>query len=207
VSRIVVLCEGETEVVAVRHFIARQWEADGLRSVGLDRIDLRAKLPEVGKFATRYLNDPKVLGVFTLVDLYKMNKVVHQPNDDLEQKVRRVRDWLRAQVRHPGASRFFPHVCVHETEAWILAEGRALAERLKDASIRPDPSAESKNLQNPPKKRVNELFQKSWLKRSYGEIQDGTPLFKRMEFDRVYECQYFREFYDDLKRAAAGVSS
>jgi hypothetical protein len=207
VSRIVVLCEGETEVVAVRHFIAPRWEADGLQSVGLNGIDLRAKLPDVGKFATRYLNDTAVLAVFTLVDLYKMNKVVHRPNDDLEQKVERVRDWLREQVRHPRASRFFPHVCVYETEAWILAEGRALAERLGDAKIRPEANAESKNLQNPPSKRLNDLFVRHG-KQSYRKIVDGTPLFKRMAFDPVHEsCLYFRAFYDDLKRAAAGVSA
>jgi len=33
VSRIIVLCEGDTEELAVRYFIARQWQSDGLGSV------------------------------------------------------------------------------------------------------------------------------------------------------------------------------
>ncbi len=202
-SKIVILCEGKTEELAVRHLVARQWKADNLAVVGLSTINLRAKVKDTGKSARVELDKKEVVAVFTLIDLYGMKQVTHPPNDALEQKVERVREWLRAQVEHPRADRFFPHVCVHETEAWILAEGRALAARLKDEGIKPVPTAESKNFQNPPKRRINQLFLR-FLGTRYGEIADGTPLFEKMEFDPVYNsCQYFRKFYDDLKRAAA----
>ena len=110
-------------------------------------------------------------------------------------------EWLRGQVEHARANRFFPHVCVHQTEAWILAEGEALAKRL-DRSILPDRDAEEKNFQNPPSKRLNQLFLK--LKKTrYNKLADGTPLFKAMQFTHVYRsCTYFQAFYDDLKKAA-----
>ena len=79
-SRIIVLCEGDTEELAVRYFIARQWQSDGLGSVALKPIDLRGKSQNVGKFATLYLDEPGVLAVFTLVDLQGNNQVLHQPN-------------------------------------------------------------------------------------------------------------------------------
>jgi Domain of unknown function (DUF4276) len=202
VSRIVLLCEGDTEELAVRHFVARQWQAGGLGPIGLHRIKLDGKPQRIRSFARLYLDESDVLAVFTLVDLQGMAQVVHRPDDELERKVGRVRDWLRAQVSHPRASQFFPHVCVHETEAWILAEGRALAARLKDARIKPDPNAESKNFQNPPKERLNELFLR-FRKRRYSKITDGTPLFAAMEFQPVYDsCGHFRAFFDDLRRAA-----
>jgi hypothetical protein len=87
-------------------------------------------------------------------------------------------------------------------EAWILAEGDALSQRLKDPRIGPDPHAEKRNFQKPPKKVVNELFWRN-RKTRYEEITDGRPLFSKMKFQPVYDtCPYFRKFYDDLKAAA-----
>ena len=132
-----------------------------------------------------------------------MNLVSHRPNDDLDTKVNRVQDWFRDQVKpHPRVRDFYPHLSVHEVEAWILAEGDALSQRLKDPRIRRDTNAESKNFQRPPKKLLNELFWRS-RKTRYGEITDGRPLFSKISFQPVYNsCPYFRQFYDDLLRAA-----
>lgn len=202
-SRIVILCEGDTEELAMQHFIARQWKSDGLGSVGLQLISLDGTLQNVHK-ANGFLDEPDVLAVLTLVDLQGMNRVAHQPQDDLERKIQRVGKWLSAQVNHARANQFFPHVCVHQTEAWILAEGHALATHLRDPRIEPDPHAESKNFQNPPSNRLNELFHRNKGQR-YQKIIDGNPLFKKMQFMPVYDaCPYFRAFYDDLKAAGGG---
>jgi uncharacterized protein DUF4276 len=200
--RIIVLSEGDTEELAVRYFITRQWRLDGLGSVGLRSINLYGKPQKAGKYAGRYLDDQEVLAVFTLVDLHGTTQVVHTAFDDLEAKVRRVREWLHAQVNHTRAQRFFPHVSVHQTEAWILAEGRALAALLNDPAIRPDASAELKNFQDPPSSRLNELFLRAKSRR-YNKISDGRPLLAGMQFEPVYDsCRHFRAFYDDLRYAA-----
>jgi hypothetical protein len=201
--RIVVLCEGKTEELAVRYFVARQWEADGLASVGLDRIDLRGHLERVGVFTRNYLDERDVLAVFTLVDLQGMTLVSHPPNDELDAKVRRVQGWLHNQAQqHIRARDFFAHVSVHQVEAWILAEGAALSQRLREPSIAPDPDAELKDFQNPPSERISGLFLRSKEKRRYQKIEDGEPLFSKMDFQPVYDsCRYFRKFYDDLKAA------
>lgn len=198
--RIVVLCEGKTEERAVRFFVARQWAVDGLSTVGLDRIDLRGHLDRVAVFARNYLDEPNILAVFTLIDLYGMTLVTHPANDDINAKVLRVQGWLRSQVgQHARADDFRPHVSVHEVEAWILAEGVALASRLGNPKIKPDPQAETKNFQNPPSKRMSDFFLKN-KGRHYQKIEDGEPLFSKMSFQPVYEsCHYFRNFYDDLK--------
>jgi hypothetical protein len=194
-----VLCEGDTEELAVRYFIAPHWISEGLGSVGLKSINLDGKLDKAGKFAGGYLDDQEVSAVFTLVDLQGMTRVTHLHEDSLETKIQRVRNWLRAQVNHARGSQSFCHVCVHQTEAWILAEGYALVARLGNPNIKPDSHAESKNFQNPPSERLNELFLRI-KKRRYNKKTDGTPLFKTMEFQPVYNsCQYFRGLYDDLK--------
>ena len=196
------LCEGRTEELAVEHFIARQWKADGFGAVGLGHRNLKGNFNKVGPFGRNSLDRRDVLAVFTLVDLYKMNRVIQPSDDELDAKVDRVRSWLRTQVRgHRRAQDFFTHVSVHEVEAWILAEGEALSRRLQDPSIRPDPQAELKDFQKPPKKRMDELFRRK-KKIRYRETLDGQPLFVKMEFQPVYDsCPYFRKFYDDLKAA------
>jgi hypothetical protein len=203
VSKIVVLCEGRTEELAIEHFIARQWNADGFGSVGLGHRNLKGSFNKVGPFACNSLDRRDVLAVFTLVDLYKMNRVIQPSDDELDVKVDRVQSWLRTQVQgHRRAHNFFPHVSVHEVEAWVLAEGEALSQRLQDPSIRPDPQAELKDFQKPPKKRIDELFRRT-NKTRYRESLDGQPLFSKMSFQPVYDsCQCFRKFYDDLKAAA-----
>lgn len=202
--RIVILCEGDTEELAVRHFVARQWKADGLNSVGLHHVNLHGRLQDIGIKTSLFLDENGVLAVFTLIDLCGMDRVQHPPTDKLEAKVERVRDSLRTQPRRSTSGRFFPHVSVHETEAWILAEGSALARRLNDSGIRPDPDAECKNFQKPPHERINELFLTRRHGDRYQKIRDGRPLFASMQFEFVYKaCRYFRSFYDDLKAAGS----
>ena len=201
--RIVILCEGETEEIAVRHFVGRQWRTEGLQAVGLRTIDLKGRLQDIGPKAQLFLDEQNVLAVFSLIDLYNMDRVTHSQSDPLETKTHRVREWLKQQVKHARSDYFRPHVSVHETEAWILAEGFALAERLNDPGIRPDPNAEQKNLQRPPSQRINELFQRNSRNR-YQKILDGQPLFSKMQFDPVYRsCRNFQLLYDDLHTIAA----
>jgi hypothetical protein len=201
-GKIVVLCEGDTEEVAVRHFVTRQWHADNLRSVSLRPVNLSGKLQHIGVKA-KLFHEEDVRAVFTLVDLYGMERVSHDPNDPLQAKVIRVTNWLARQVDHPRTRDFFPHVSVHETEAWLLAEGLALARRLGDARIGPEDNAEVKNFQKPPSTRLHELFRSRRRGDGYHKISDGVPLFKALQFDPVYKsCRYFAAFYDDLKSVA-----
>ncbi len=203
-TRIVVLCEGDTEELAVRHFVARQLQVEGLASVALHRVNLRGRLQDIGIKTRLFLEEQQVAAVFTLIDLYGMDRVQHRSTDALDVKIERVRKWLRAQVDRNPLPRFFPHLAVHETEAWILAEGSALARRLNDPGIRPDPDAELKDFQKPPCDRINELFLSRKHGDRYQKIRDGRPLFATMQFEPVYRsCGYFRRFYDDLKTVAA----
>ncbi len=198
--QIVILCEGETEEIAVKHFIRRQWETDGLKAIGLHPINLGGKLEDVFAYVPRYRRSPHVVAVFTLIDLYGMTRIQHNYNDELADKIDRVKTWLRDNFGTDLASFFYPHVSVHEVEAWLLAEGECLAKRLKDSTIQPDRNAEIQNFINPPHKRIDSLFKSHRHGDGYHKINDGTPLFKCLQFGLVYDtCQYFREFYDELK--------
>lgn len=197
--QIVILCEGDTEELAVKHFIRRQWDADGLKAIGLRPIILNGKLEDVFDYVPRYKRDPKIIAVFTLIDLYGMNRVVHGNNDELPHKVARVKKWLRDGFEAEFNGFFFPHVSVHEVEAWILAEGVCLAHRLNDLALRPDPYAEGKNFTQYPSRIIDNLF-KNHRGYGYNKITDSTALFKCLQFQPVYNtCRHFQEFYDELK--------
>jgi hypothetical protein len=198
-KRIVILCEGETDVLAVNHFIRRQWENDGLKSIGLHADNLQAKLEEVFVKVPLYLKNPKVIAVFTLIDLHKMNRFIQGPYSSIEENIQKARNWLKNQFSSDILAKFYPHLSVHEVEAWILAEGISLEKRLK-TSISIENNAEEIDDQNPPKSRMNSIFHKCGKREGFKEIRDGTPLFQSLDFHKVYQkCPYFRHFYDELK--------
>jgi hypothetical protein len=203
---IVLLCEGETETLATELFLRRQFEADGLKSIALQPINLKGKLGDIGDFTRRYRSDTRVAAVFTLVDLYGLPVPNIATVASLEDKVSAARAWLREQVRE-DADFFHPHVSVHELEAWFLAEGQALSKRLEHPKLRPDRQAERKNFDNPPNKRVDALFRQH-LKHEYRKIIDGKPLLSELSHDAVIEtCEFSRALYDDLVAVARGTLS
>ena len=201
-KRIIILCEGDTEENAIRYFVWRQWQKDGFGEIGLPTINLRAQFEKVSRFTQNNAKKEEVLAVFTLIDLYGMNRVRHSKDDDLPHKVARVQRWLQKGLSAKIRQKFHPHVSVHEVEAWLLADGHCLARRLKDKNIEPDPQAEQRNFENPPSSRLKSLFKK-YKREGYAKIEDGIPLFQDAEFDTVYaSCSYFKAFYDDLKAVA-----
>lgn len=203
-SRIVVLCEGDTEEIAVREFISRQWRADGLERIGLHTRNLGGKIDRIGRFASLSLDEEDVIAVFTLVDLYRLADTQQRRNESLRERVNRAVEFLRTSSEHARSARFSPYLAVHETEAWIFAEGNALSRKLQDRNIRPNPQAEAMDFQKPPSARLNDLFLRKRGER-YRKIIDGRWLFSSMAFQPVYEtCRHFKTFYDQLREVARG---
>lgn len=202
-KRIVILCEGSSEEKAVNEFIRRQWEKDNLDQVGLHTIDLKGHLEKIHFNAITFLKDEKVIAVFTLIDLYEFKRVENKAFDSLEKRIEAAKGWLKKGLSIESKKCFYPHLSIYEVEAWILAEGKALANRLKSKAIHSQEKAEEKNDQNPPKNRLNALFHKHGKPDGYKEIRDGIPLFRNIDFSEVYDsCPYFKKFYDDLKSVA-----
>lgn len=202
--KIVLLCEGSTEEFAVRHFLRPRLDKDGLGHVGLRTINLEAKFEDIFDLVPGFLKTPEVRAVFTLVDLYGLNRVPFPANATVTQKVAAARNWLRSRTTGVEADFFHPHLAVHDIEAWLLAEGASLSKRLGH-TVKARGNAESIDFDKPPKIVVNELFQLH-RKNSYRETIDGPLLYAKLDFDSVYKtCPYFRELYDDLKSIAASA--
>jgi len=200
-TRIVLLCEGDSEEIAVKHFLRPQLDAVGLKAIGLRPINLNAKIEDIFAMTPRFRRDRDVFAVFTLIDLYGLNRAPSPANATVGEKVEAARAWLRKGASDVDPDFFHPHLAVHDLEAWLLAEGKALTKRLRH-EIDPDPRAEERDFDRPPNKRVNDLFLKH-RDDGYRKTVDGPPLYKNLAFDPVYKsCPYFRDFYDDLKAVA-----
>jgi hypothetical protein len=204
-TQIAVLCEGDTEEWAARKLLRRHLSADGFAHVGLKPINLRAKIDDILIFTEQLATDPHICAVLTLVDLYGMNRAQLSPGSNLDSKVAAARRWLATQCSRARQGFFYGHVVVHEIEAWILAEGKALGTRLKHPQIASDPDAETKDFDNPPKRRLNEMFRRH-LQRHYEENRDAPALFEVMDPRAVYtSCRYYRIIYDDLVQIAGTI--
>ncbi|MBN1592035.1 MAG: DUF4276 family protein [Candidatus Coatesbacteria bacterium] len=204
-TKIFVLCEGDTEMVAIRHFIRPYWESQGLKSVSLHPVNLWGKLDDIFGHVVRARKDPKVMAIFTLIDLYEMKRVIHRWDASLDEKVGQALDWLRIGGAPPELKDEFgsesmrdfyrPHLSVHEVEAWLLADGSCIHQ-----DVKPLEGAEEKDMLNPPKARVKKLLSKMRRQVHYSEVIDGIRMFQKARFDVVYEsCPYFKAFYDDLE--------
>jgi len=203
--RIVILCEGDTEVIAVKNFLGPQLDRDGLKSVGLQPINLKAKFGDISIKTVGSTKDARVVAVFTLIDLYGLGGPPYPKAASVAQKHSIARDWLQGQVPLLDAGFFHPHFAVHDIEAWLLAEGTALSSRLQH-KLKPEPKAESIDFDQPPSKRVNTLFLQH-RKHAYRKKLDAPTLFKQVSFEAVYTtCPYFKVFYDDLANVARGIS-
>jgi hypothetical protein len=106
--------------------------------------------------------------------------------------------WAKAELEHQvGDTRFQQHFAVHETEAWLLSDLEifpiAIRNSLESCSNRP----ESVNLQQPPAKRLDQLYRANG--REYKKVEDGSALFNKLDPNRAYErCPHLKMLLDEM---------
>lgn len=200
--QIYILCEGETEENAVNHFLRKQWnDVDGMKSVGLKSKITRPK--KIAKDTKLAIENDGFEAVFTMYDLHKF-PCKSIKGEDYKDRLENLREKIKTMVGFEN--KFFPHFSIHEIEAWLLAEGKAVAKRLR-CNFKGEANAEEKNFENPPKERLNDLFLRH-KKTRYRENIDSASLFKEADFSKVYKtCPYFRQFYDELLEVGKKINT
>ena len=203
-KRIVILCEGDTEFNAVEYFIRPQWERDNLTSVGLKPVNLRGNIEKIFRIVQIYDIEKHTKAIFTLIDLYGLKKNMYNLSDETRLKVEKLIKWLKDEFEEGILDKFHPHLAVHETEAWFLAEEKVLSKML-GTKIKRFSNPESINFEDHPSKRLNKLFLKN-LQRRYikgGLYGDDRKMFENMILEKTAEkCPYLKAFYNDLKTTA-----
>ena len=163
---------------------------------------------KIGSRATEKLaNDARDL-VVGLPDLYPNRDYAgtEYKHDNLEElrdlQTRLVKQSLRQEVRRANVddhiARFYASALKHDLEVLLLAATSQLQSRLK-MSNRPSGwrrPPEEQNQDRPPKRIVEDLFQRE-LKRSYRENTDSDAILRKADLRKVAEqCPTFRAMID-----------
>ena len=202
-----IFVEGESDIHALPS-LWRDWQQKlGAKGWGLQFISLENKskyFKKIGHRVTEKLvHDTRDLAV-GLPDLYPnrgyANTAYKHANLRELQAVQRrlVKQNLQEKVRPADVdsyiARFYPSALKHDLEVLLLAATSQLQSRLK---MRNRPSGwqrppEDQNQNKPPKKVIEELFQKN-LKRSYHEITDSVAILGNADLQEVAnQCPAFR---------------
>lgn len=197
--RVVVYCEGESEMWMVRNMLI-----PFLRKFGWqDRLTPRnfensgQFLRKIGEAVKNALRVDSADHVFGLIDLHGTHIAFPRSHHTPSDKADYLKADLKTRVHADYRDRFHPHVAVHELEAWLLADERVLSDRL-GLSVTPWANPEGVNFDKPPARHLDELFQRH-LKKAYGKVKDGSKLFSKIDPEIVLrKCPHFKLLVDDL---------
>lgn len=173
--RIAILVEGKTERVFqpfLRSFL------DGHLRGKMPKLDF---VPQDGGIPTNekllrlvenLLNDRKspADAVIALTDVYTgKNPQLFQDATDAKQKLKQ---WVG------GNPKFYPHVALHDFEAWLLPYWSKIQRLAKSNRKPPASNPETVNHGNPPAYRLQEVFRTGSHKKSYSKTIDAPRILK-----------------------------
>jgi len=196
---VVILCEGKSdeEILKVLFKKERLYHINPL----LQPLDGVTEFKErnIRSRVCSSLKRPGVLAVFALIDL-KGSRVDYPPNiTSYTNRAKFLKEHLKKFLSGlPESDRFYPHVAVHDIEAWILADKDAVAKYLKTSTIAYKADVpESIDFNRPPSYILKDLFRDKEL--VYRKTVHGPDLFRTVNIDIVYnKCPHFKDFIDDL---------
>src|SRR5205823_4239733 len=123
------------------------------------------RIPKGDKLRRRVqlnLNDtPAADAVIALTDVYTGSRDFTSAED----AKRKMREWVGAE------SQFYPHVALHEFEAWLLPYWDAV-QRLNGTDRRAPGTPENINHMKPPSKLLAEVF-RAGGRREYSKVRDA----------------------------------
>ena len=212
-----IFVEGSSDVKALSALLNGWKQNLSTKGWGIQVIPLDSKskyFRKIGPRATEKLaNDARDL-VVGLPDLYPNRDYAdtEYKHDNLEQlrdlQTRLVKQSLQQEVRRGDVdshiARFYPSALKHDLEVLLLAATSQLQSRLKMSN---KPSGwrrppEDQNQNKPPKRIVEELFQRE-LKRSYRENTDSHAILREVGLREVVfdehgtvQCPAFRAMID-----------
>lgn len=192
-----IFCEGHTERAVMGDLLARWLNPKLTERVGFKRVRFdgwHELVRDTPRKAIRYLADPDILGVVSILDLYGPTFYPDHLNtaDDRRQ-------WgmeeMRRKVSH---EKYRHHFAVHEVEAWLLAQPDILPQQVRNRLPARAAQPEAVNFDVPPARLLNRLYREA-ISRDYKKVTEGTKLFARLDPETVYlSCPAFKALADDL---------
>jgi hypothetical protein len=184
--RMLVYVEGHSDRLALAAILRPLIELGRRNRVGISFHALDGKekvLNECAQKAARHLADAPDDWIFALPDLYPLaasgSRNAHQSFLDLERLLRaRFEQHAKKGGLRPAIyTHFRVHCLKHDLEALLLAAPDALRKRLRTQDVLRDAwkkPVEDQNGDRPPKRIVEQLFEKYRKKARYDDVMDAT---------------------------------
>ncbi len=202
--KIVILVEGETELAfkqILRKFLTRSLAGN------MPKLHFRSQfggLPthdKLKRLVHRELDDRKspADAVIALTDVYTGS----QPPlfETAEIAKQKLNQWVGNDPR------FYPHVALHDFEAWLLPYWEKIRQLAKSDRQVPGNDPERVNHSNPPAYRIKEIFRIGKCGQHYSKVRD-TPRILRGEdlMIAINACPELKAFVNRIVSLAGGQS-
>jgi len=197
--RIYFACEGKSEERCIDSILLNpglRFREIGIESRTLNLGGSQGFLKRIGHTVKSAIMQSRADVVFGLTDLH--GAAIQLPGDGASKgkKAEVYRNHIHQKADQEYHERFFPHVAVHELEAWILADRDAL----NAPGVEEIANPEDVNLENPPSKRLDDIFFEHQM-RPYSKGNDQSLLWKEVDVRKVYaRCPHFAAFLNDLAK-------
>jgi len=100
--------------------------------------------------------------------------------------------------------KFYPHVAKYEFEAWLLPFWSTIQQLAGHNKSAPNASPEQVNHDNPPSRRIKELFELG-KRRSYSKPRDATSILRKNNLmDAVQVCPELKAFLNTILSLCGG---
>lgn len=193
--RIALLVEGQTEVAFMPHLRSYLERLLMGNMPKLDTFPYNGRIPtgdKLKRIVKRLLSDSKRPAdhVIALTDVYTGTR----PPDfvDAADAKSKMRQWVGAEPR------FHPHVAQYDFEAWLLPYWPAIQELAGHNMASPAVNAEMVNHENPPARRLREIFRVG-ARRVYVKPRDAGRILRDKDLSvAISQCSELKAFINTI---------
>jgi Domain of unknown function (DUF4276) len=173
--RIAILVEGKTEKAFKPYLLAFLQTRLAGKMPKLEIVPYDGRIPSGAKLkrvVENLLNDRKqpADAVIALTDVYTGSTPPEFPS--AEDAKRKMREWVGAEER------FYPHVALHDFEAWLLPYWEKIKKLTGSNRKAPDSSPEKVDHGNSPAYRLAEVFRTGSKTQGYVKTRDAGRILK-----------------------------
>lgn len=187
---IILLVEGATETALknkLKSFLDERAMKEGKPRVALRTKDIMTpNRKRLGRRVQLELRDPKVTAVVGLIDVYPEFRSADE-----------ARRFLREAVGKE--SRFYPHAAQYDVEAWLLPYWDFICRRLGVQRASPGANPEMVDLDNPPSRRLQELYRSAKPPRKYVKPIEMAAILRGQDLTvAAAQCAELKGFLNTL---------
>jgi hypothetical protein len=197
--KIAILVEGATEaafIPVLRRFLLTRLEQK--KTPRLDPVLFDGRLPQSQKLqrqvATLLSGREPADAVIALTDVYTGT---HDFRDAVDAKAK-MRAWVGEEPR------FYPHVALHDFEAWLLPYWHTIRE-LAGSNRKAPVSPENVNHQKPPARVLAEVFRTGSKGKAYVKPRDAARILRDQDLSvAAAACPELKSFLNTVLRLSHG---